>query len=166
MQLACEPRNQDVMTPPAPSYASFIQLNLFQIIRNHVHFSLKYIRYGKSVTKLYHSDTRYRCIIRNALVTLDTLVRAAILLQATVLSGLVVTTAAVGASKALAGAGSLSALLASLVGVDLAVSELAGADTTVRLTVLAEAVVLCKLLDIAMLRRVEGKMYQWACSQT
>lgn len=118
------------------------------------------------MTKLYHSDTRYRCIIRTALVTLNTLVRAAILLQATVLSGLVVSTAAVGASKALAGAGSLSALLAGLVGVDLAVGELAGADTTVRLTVLAEAVMLCKLLDIAVWRRVEWEMYQWACSQT
>lgn len=100
--------------------------------------------------KLYLSHTRYRCIIRNALVTLDTLVRAAVLLQATVLSGLVVTTAAVTTSKALSGAGGLSALLAGFVGVDLAVSELAGADTTVRLTVLAEAVVLCMLLETVL----------------
>ena len=59
------------------------------------------------------------------------------------LSGLVVAAVAARSSETTASiARGLAALLTGLVGVDLAVGELAGADTLVRLAVLAETVVL------------------------
>lgn len=80
----------------------------------------------------------------NALVALHTTIGVAVLLEASVLGGLVVTTAAAAVITA-ADIGSPSSLRSSLVRVDLAMGELAGANALVRLTVLAEAVVLCEI---------------------
>jgi hypothetical protein len=86
--------------------------------------------------------TSLRC---RCLVSLDTAIRLSILPESTVLGRLVVLaiTTAAGTKATLSRAGGLAAFSASLVGVDLSVGELAGADTLVRLAVLAETVVLC-----------------------
>jgi len=78
------------------------------------------------------------------LVALDTSIRLSILAKTIVLSGLVVAAIAAGSSETTAAsiARSLAALLTSLVRVDLAVGQLAGANTLVGLAVLAETVVL------------------------
>lgn len=65
------------------------------------------------------------------------------------LSGLVVAAVVAGALKTSAAAArGLSALLTGLVRVDLSMGELAGADTAVRLAILAETVVLCLRLSV------------------
>ena len=78
------------------------------------------------------------------LVALDTSIRLSILAKTIVLSGLVVAAIAAGSSETATAsiARSLAALLTSLVRVDLAMGELAGANALVGLAVLAETVVL------------------------
>jgi hypothetical protein len=76
------------------------------------------------------------------LVALDTSIRLAILPDATVLGRLVVTTAAARVGRA--SAAGVATLLSGLMGVDLAMGELASADALVRLAVLAATVVLCR----------------------
>jgi len=51
----------------------------------------------------------------------------------------------------------LTALLASLMGVDLTLSELTGTDTLVRGTVLLETAVLCRILSAKVLRRNDAE---------
>lgn len=77
------------------------------------------------------------------LVSLDTTVRLAILPQAVILRGLVVAAIVPGAATVTTrAAAGLAALMASLVRVNLALGELASADTLVGLPVLAETVML------------------------
>jgi hypothetical protein len=89
------------------------------------------------------------------LISLYTPIRSAILLKSIILRRLVlaaarVTGVAAGVvvGGAVASIRGLATLFASLSGVDLAVREFAGADALVRLTVLAEAVVL--FIDIVL----------------
>jgi hypothetical protein len=79
------------------------------------------------------------------LVALDTSIGLSILAKTIVLSGLVVAAVIAGAleTSTAAAARGLSALNTGLMGVNLAVSELAGADAAVGLAILAETVVLC-----------------------
>lgn len=76
-----------------------------------------------------------------SLVTLDTSVGLAILRESTMLRGFVIATSA---SRGLivAGTAGLAALLTGLVRVNLAMGKLASANTTIRLAILAETVVL------------------------
>lgn len=79
-----------------------------------------------------------------SLIALDTSIGVAILLKSTMLGRLIIA-ASTSTSRSVIAPGSarLAAQLTSLVRVDLAMGKLASADTTVRLAVLAETVVLC-----------------------
>jgi hypothetical protein len=80
------------------------------------------------------------------LVALNTTIRVSVLLQTSVLSGLVVAAAAAAVVGAASGAAGAATRLAGLVGVDLAVGKLAGANTLVGLAILAETVMLSGLV--------------------
>lgn len=81
-------------------------------------------------------------VFRHGLIALDTAIWLSILGQAIVLSWLVVTAGAATTGLATGTAACLSTLLSGLMGVDFAVGELAGSNTLVGLSVLAETVVL------------------------
>lgn len=107
----------------------------------------------------------YDELIYKSLIALDPSIRVTILLESTMLGRLVVSASACRrfiTSKT----ARLAALLTSLLRIDLAMSKLASADTTIRLAVLAETVVLCIISLVCIIAWGLLKTYQWACSQT